>query len=70
MIVMVLGTGNFERMTMVPFMVGLLIVAGVVGGIENLPPDPSASTIGMLLAFTILGFMMMFAGVKSIKEKM
>ena len=55
---------------MVPFIVGLLIVAGVVGGIENLPADPSASTIGMLLAFTILGFMMMIAGVKRIKEKM
>lgn len=55
---------------MVPFFVGFMILFGVAGGIENLPADPSASTIGLLFALTILGFMMMFAGLKRIKEMM
>jgi hypothetical protein len=53
---------------MVPFFVGFMLLFGVAGGIENLPADPSASTIGLLFAMTILGVMLMVAGVKRINR--
>lgn len=51
---------------MFPFILGFLLVAAAVGGVENLPPDPSASAIGVLFSLTVLGVMLMFAGLKRI----
>lgn len=53
---------------MVPFMAGLLLVMGVAGGIEHLPPDPSASTIGFLFSGFVLGIMLMVAGINLMRK--
>ena len=51
---------------MFPFILGFLLVAAAVGGVENLPPGPSASAIGVLFSLAVLGVMLMLAGLKRI----
>jgi hypothetical protein len=54
---------------MVPILTGVLCIVLAFSGIEYLPQKFSAMALGVLVAFAILGIMLVWAGIKLIAKE-
>ena len=54
---------------MVPILTGMLCIFLAFSGIEYLPQKFSAMALGVLIAFALLGIMLVWAGIKLIAKE-
>ena len=52
---------------MIRFLIGFLVVFGVVGGVDHMPPEPTYSDITWLIVLLFAGFSMMLSGLSKLK---
>jgi hypothetical protein len=53
---------------MIRIILGVLILYGVAGGVDNMPPNPSWSYIWAVITVTAVGLGLAFSGVRSIQR--
>lgn len=53
---------------MIRIILGILILYGVAGGVDNMPPNPSWSHICAVITLTVVGLGLAFSGVRSIQR--
>ena len=53
---------------MIRFVLGLLLILGIVGGIDNMPPDPSFSYLFWQGFFVAVGFGLAASGVSRMRD--
>jgi hypothetical protein len=53
---------------MIRFILGILLVFGVVGGMDNMPTDPTYSYLFWQGVFVTLGFGLAISGVNSMRS--
>lgn len=53
---------------MIRIILGILILYGVAGGVDNMPPNPSWSYIAATITLVVVGLGLTFSGVRSIQR--
>lgn len=53
---------------MIRILLGILILFGVGGGVDNMPPSPSLSYIAAMITLVVVGLSLMLWGVKDIQK--
>lgn len=54
---------------MIRFLIGFLMVFGVVGGVEQMPPEPTFSYVGWLSVLFFAGLSLMLSGLSKINGR-
>ena len=52
---------------MIRLLIGFLLVFGVVGGVEHMPPEPTFSYVGWLVVLFFAGLSLMLSGLSKLK---
>jgi Na+/H+ antiporter NhaD/arsenite permease-like protein len=58
----------FKDCDMIRFMIGFLVLFGVVGGVDHLPPESSYSDIIWLVVAFFAGLFLMFSGLSKMPK--
>jgi hypothetical protein len=59
----------FKDCDMIRFLIGFLMVFGLAGGLDDMPPDPSFSYIGWMIVLAAAGFSLMLSGLSKINGR-
>lgn len=53
---------------MIRLLIGFLMVFGVAGGVEDMPPEPTFSYVGWMIVIFFAGVSLMLSGLSKLKD--